>query len=354
MRIRELLEIPGRFQPGPRNAITDVAGVTCSHITITSPAELEVPPACHDGHERILTGLTLISPCDGDIFKNPLPANIVAGNGFGELVGALQVEELGEIESIIGLTNTLSVAAVLQGLVEHHAPMLPDEYKSINIVVGETNDGKLSDIKGCHVKPHHVAEAISLLDEDVAEGGVGAGAGTVAFGYKGGIGTSSRVIPADISGEERDFTIGALVQSNYGGNLTIYGQRIPKPPEPPSHENGSCMIVVITDAPLSSRQLKRLAKRALIGMTNTGSVMHNGSGDFAIAASNNPANRRSRAGRGQNYYYLSDTQLNPFFEACADAVQEALYNSMTMAEGVGDFPGLSLIDYAGILPVKTQ
>ena len=325
-RIREWIEVPGRFQPGQRNAITDVPGVRCSHITITG-----------DG---VRTGLTLISPCDGDIFKNPLPAAIVAGNGFGKLTGYLQVEELGELESLIGLTNTLSVAAVLQGLVEYHAPLLPDGYNSINIVVGETNDGRLNDIKGCHVKPYHVAQAIEQLGMDVAEGGVGAGAGTVAFGFKGGIGTSSRVIPADITGEPRDYTIGALVQSNYGGNLHIYGNSIPKPQEQPTHENGSCMIVVVTDAPLSSRQLKRLAKRALIGMTNTGSVMHNGSGDFAIAASNCPANRRNRTGRGQSYYYISDTQLNPFFEACAGAVQEALYNSMTMAEGAGTFPGL--------------
>ncbi|MCL2406246.1 MAG: P1 family peptidase, partial [Defluviitaleaceae bacterium] len=256
-----------------------------------------------------------ISPCEGDIFKNPLPAAIVAGNGFGKLAGSMQVDELGELESLIGLTNTLSVAAVLQGLVEYHAPKLPDGYKSINIVVGETNDGRLNDIKGCHVKPHHVAQAIAGLDTIVIEGSVGAGAGTVAFGYKGGIGTASRVVPANITGEKQDLTIGALVQSNYGGNLTIYGNKIPKPPEPPTHENGSCMIVVITDAPLSSRQLKRLAKRALIGMTNTGSFMHNGSGDFAIAASNHLANRRSRTGQGQCYYYLSDMQLNPFFEA---------------------------------------
>ena len=324
MRIRELMEIPGRFMPGPRNAITDVPSVRCAHKTVTG--------------EGVCTGVTIISPCEGDIFLNPLPAAIVTGNGFGKLVGALQVEELGEIESLIGLTNTLSVAAVLQGLIDYHAPMLPEEYKSINIVVGETNDGRLNDIKGCHIKPCHVAQAIAELGEDVAEGSVGAGAGTVAFGYKGGIGTSSRVIPADVSGEGHDFTIGALVQSNYGGNLTIYGKRMPKPPEIPVQENGSCMIVVVTDAPLSSRQLKRLARRGLIGMTNTGSVMHHGSGDFAIAVGNHPANRRGRGGCGKGYYYLADSQLNPFFEACADAVQEALYNSMTMAAGVGDFP----------------
>jgi len=330
-RIREWMEIPGKFQPGLRNSITDVPGVKCSHVTIAGIG--------------VRTGLTLISPCDGDVFINPLPAAVVAGNGFGKLVGSLQIDEMGETESLIGLTNTLSVAAVLQGLVEYHAPRLPSDYSSVNIIVGETNDSRLNDIRGCHIRPHHVAQAIELLSADVAEGDVGAGAGTVAFGYKGGIGTSSRKVPDN-------FTIGALVQSNYSGNLTIYGKTIPKPSKPPAHEDGSCMIVVITDAPLSSRQLKRLAKRALIGMTNTGSFMHNGSGDFAIAASNYPANRRDRAAYGQSYYYLSDAQLNPFFEACADAVQEALYNSMTMAEGVDVFPGLNLADFVDILPLR--
>jgi len=338
-RIREWMDIPVGFKPGMKNSITDVEGVTCSHVTIVG-----------DG---IRTGLTLISPCDGDVFENPLPAAIVVGNGFGKLTGSSQVEELGEIESLIGLTNTLSVAALMQGLVEYHAPKLPALYNSINIVVGETNDGRLNDIRGCHVKPHHVAQAIELLSTDVEEGSVGAGAGTVAFGYKGGIGTSSRIVPKEVTNEDRDFAIGVLVQSNYGGNLKIYGTDIKKPKEPQMPENGSCMIVVITDAPLSSRQLKRLGKRALIGMTNTGSIMQNGSGDFVIAASNYSQNRRNRENKGQSYYYLSDIQLNPFFEACADAVQEALYNSITMAEGVGEVLGLNLEDYADILPLKS-
>ncbi|MCL2852945.1 MAG: P1 family peptidase [Defluviitaleaceae bacterium] len=340
-RIRDWMEIPGGYLPGPRNSITDVPGVTCAHVTL---AEVGVR-----------TGLTLISPCESDVFLNPLPAAVETGNGFGKLTGALQVEELGEIESLIGLTNTLSVAAVLQGLVDYHAPKLPDEYNSVNIVVGETNDSRLNDIRGCHVKPAHVAEAVALLSKDVVEGDIGAGAGTVSFGFKGGIGTASRVIPRNITGEAEDFTLGALVQSNYGGNLTIYGHAIPKPEEPAARENGSCMIVIITDAPLSSRQLKRLAKRGLIGMTNTGSVMSNGSGDFAVASSNFTQNRRKRSARGQHYYYLSDDQLNSFFEAAADAVQEALYNSMTMASGASRgnsiFPGLNPAQYSEILPL---
>ena len=330
-RIRQLMEIPGRFEPGPRNAITDVPGVTCAHITI------------REG-ENVCTGLTLISPCEGDVFANPLPAAAVAGNGFGKLVGALQIEEMGTLESLIGLTNTLSVAAVLQGLVDYYVPKLPEGWKSINIVVGETNDGQINDIRGCHVKPGHVAEAIARLSAEVGEGAVGAGAGTVCFDYKGGIGTASRIIPAEIVKEDTktNFTVGALVQSNYGGNLNIYGRKIPKPAKP-ANEDGSCMIIVMTDAPLSSRQLKRLAKRGLIGMTNTGSYMGNGSGDFCIAASNYSKNRRSREAKGQSFYYLADSQLNPFFEACADAVQEALYNSLTMAVGTERFPGLNLM-----------
>jgi len=336
-RIRDWMDVPGRFNPGALNSITDVPGVTCAHVTLNNNAE-------------ILTGLTLISPCDGDVFLNPLPAAVAVGNGFGKLAGALQVEEMGTLESLIGLTNTLSVGAVMQGLVEYHASNLPPDYNSINVIVGETNDSLLNDIRGGHVKPGHVAEAVSLLSKGVAEGSVGAGAGTVCFGYKGGIGTASRVIPKVITEEDTDFTIGALVQSNYGGRLNIYGRRIPKPEKQyeadKNPENGSCMIIVMTDAPLSSRQLKRLAKRGLIGMTNTGSIMSSGSGDFCIAASNCPKNRLRRERRGQDFYYLSDTQLNPFFEACADAVQEALYNSLTMAacaaRGGNYYQGLNL------------
>ena len=319
-RIREWIEIPGNYQPGERNAITDVEGVTVGQMTVKA-----------DG---VCTGVTVISPASGDVFMHPIPAAIAVGNGFGKLVGALQVEELGEIESLIGLTNTLSVAAVLHGLVDYHVPKMPEGCNSINIVVGETNDSRLNDIRGCHIKPGHVAEAIAALSKDVEEGSVGAGAGTVCFGYKGGIGTASRVVPGEISGEGRDYTIGALVQSNYGGNLTVYGKAIPTT-QNTSHD-GSCMIVILTDAPLSAMQLKRVAKRGLIGMTNTGSFMSHGSGDFAIAASNCEKNRDDGDGRqGRNYYFLRDSQLNPFFEAVVEAVQEALYNSLTMAAGAG-------------------
>ncbi|MCL2203669.1 MAG: P1 family peptidase [Defluviitaleaceae bacterium] len=320
------MHIPGHHPPGALNAITDVPGVMCAHETIKN--------------DRACTGVTILSPCEGDVFAFPIPAAIAVGNGYGKLAGALQVEELGTLESLIGLTNTLSVPAVMEGLIRHHLAHDPQR-KSVNVLVGETNDGKLNDIQGLHVKPHHVERAIENLSRNVAEGDVGAGAGTVCFGFKGGIGTASRVVSKDVTGEGADFTLGALVQSNYGGELAIYGHPVPKPPAAAS-QDGSCMIIVITDAPLCARQLKRLAKRGLIGMTNTGSIMHNGSGDFCVAASNHPKNRHNREERGKDYYYLNDAQLNPFFEACAEAVQEALYNSMTMATGTADI--LPLID----------
>ena len=333
-RMRAWTNIPGNFQPGTRNAITDVDGVTVGHVTVKS-----APNIC--------TGVTIISPTSDDIFTRPIPAAIAVGNGFGKLVGALQVEELGQIESLIGLTNTLSVAAVLQGLVNYHAPQMPEGRESINIVVGETNDSRLNNIRGCHIAPTHVAEAIAKLSKDVEEGGVGAGAGTTCFGFKGGIGTSSRIVAGEVSGEDRNYTIGTLVQSNYGGNLNIYGKTIPNPKQ--VNPDGSCMIVILTDAPLSPWQLKRIAKRGLIGMTNTGSYMSHGSGDFVIAASNYENNRSDSQKQGRNYYFLNDSQLNPFFEATAEAVQEALYNSLTMAAGAGRgdtfYPGFNFAEY---------
>ena len=328
-RIREWMTIPGQFNPGLQNCITDVPGVSCAHETVK--------------HGDACTGLTLISLCDGDVYLNPVPAAVAVGNGFGKLTGALQINELGTIESLVGLTNTLSVAAVLQGLVDYHTPKLPAGHNSINIVVGETNDGQLNNIRACHVKPWHVKSAVEKLSSCVEEGSVGAGTGTVCYGYKGGIGTASRIIPAELSGEAECYVIGALVQSNYGGELNIYGHPIPKPHTNHVSEDGSCMIVIATNAPLSSRQLNRLAKRGLIGMTNTGSVMTNGSGDFCIAASNYPQNRHHRENKGKTYYYLSDNQLNPFFRACVEAVQESLYNSLTMAgDGVKNIPGLDM------------
>lgn len=326
-RIREWMEIPGRFSPGKLNSIADVPEVTVGHCSVIKG-------------DNVRTGVTVISPIEGDIFATPVPAAIAVGNGFGKITGMAQVEELGELESLIGLTNTLSVPAVMQGLINHHVKTLPEGVNSINIVVGETNDSVLNDIMGCHVTPEHVAEAIiRALSADVAEGAVGAGSGTVCYGYKGGIGTASRVVPARVTGfGERDFCVGALVQSNFGGNLNVYGRRMPYRdlPGAAGQNQGSCMIVVATNAPLSCRQLGRAAKRGIVGMTNTGTVMGHGSGDFCIAFSNYRQNRRDRNAGAQNFLFLSDSLLSFFFEAVCEAVQEAVYNSLTMS---GDTSG---------------
>jgi len=314
------MDIPGKYKPGALNSITDVPDVLVGHETIINGS--------------ICTGVTVISPCKGDIFLKPIPAAAAVGNGFGKMTGTPQIEELGTIESLIGLTNTLSVPSVWQGLLDYHIPNLPEGY-TINIVVGETNDGQLNDIHGCHITPIHVKKAIENLSKNVTEGNVGAGAGTVCFGFKGGIGTASRLVEIGSDETKTEYSVGALVQSNYGGSLTVYGKPISKPKNTKQND-GSCMIVVLTDAPLSDRQLKRVAKRGLIGMTNTGSYMGNGSGDFCIAASNFEKNRPVRPTDnvsiiGQEYYFLSDFEINPIFEAAAEAVQEALYNSLTMA-----------------------
>lgn len=335
-RIREWMELPDqRFAPGARNAITDVPGVTVGQTTL------------HEG--EVHTGVTVILPHQGNVFFQRCPAAVAVGNGFGKLAGALQVQELGEIESYIGLTNTLSVGAVMQGLIRHHLKDMPEDRSSINVLVGETNDSGLSDIRGLHITPEHVDQAIANACDQVQEGAVGAGAGTQALGYKGGIGTASRQVG--------EYTVGALVQSNYGGNLTVYGHRLNKREGQPD-KNGSCMIVLATDTPLDARQLSRLAKRGLIGMTNTGTVMAHGSGDFSIAFSNHKANLRDPGARGvQPIAWLPEEEINPYFTAAAEAVQEALYNSLTMAVSINGRQGncahaLDLADFADVLPLK--
>lgn len=303
-RIREWMDIPGRFMPGEKNMITDVPGVLVGHHTI------------HNDEKEIHTGVTIITPHNKDAYHLKTPASMYSGNGFGKSVGGMQIEELGEIESLIGLTNTLSVSQVTQGLLNYHVPSMTTMQTSINITVGETNDAFLSDIKGFHVKPEHVQLAIENLSTDVVEGAVGAGAGTYCFGFKGGIGTSSRVVKADNIGEKEDYCIGALVQSNYGGNLTVYGHALPYKNLSTKEIKGSCMIIVATNAPMSDRQLKRLAKRGLIGLTNTGSYMNHHSGDIVIAFSNYEKNLRSdEVVHSREVVEMSETQMTPFFEA---------------------------------------
>lgn len=320
-RIREWMEIPSRFQPGPHNRITDVPGVAVGHCTVTG-----------DGAQ---TGVTVIRPHERDPYCYPTPCAIYAGNGFGKLSGSIQIEELGLLESLIGLTNTLSIAPVIQGILNYQVPKMGKNDWSMNILVGETNDGDLNDIRGFRITPQHVAKAIANLGSEVQEGCVGAGAGTCCYGFKGGIGTASRLVPGAALGENEDFMIGALVQTNFGGNLNIYGHQLPYQPMVEKPKPGSCMVLVATNAPLNARQLKRIAKRGIVGLTYTGSYLAHSSGDFCVAFSNCPQNLADRhMEHRMDFARLSDEQLDPLFEAAADAVRESVYNSLTMAETV--------------------
>lgn len=327
-RARDAGIVIGMHAPGPRNAITDVPGVQVGQVTLAQGRELN-------------TGVTAILPHRGNIFMERVPAAIVVGNGFGKLVGVTQVQELGELETPILLTGTLGVwkaADAMTGWLLEQPGM--ENVRSINPVVGETNDGFLSDIRRRPLRPEHVRQALETAsDGDVAEGTVGAGAGTVAFGWKGGIGTSSRMIAADGT----DFTVGVLVQSNYGGALSIAGvpvwESLPKPEEAaasaaPNTGDGSIMIVVATDAPLDARQLRRLATRALTGLARTGSNMSHGSGDYVIAFSTAQQVRRYNGKANMSSATLADDHLTPLFEAVADATEEAILNSLFRATTV--------------------
>ncbi len=301
-RARQAGVIVGSLPPGPLNAITDVAGVRVGHTTVKEG-------------DSIRTGVTAIVPHEGNIFQDRVPAAIHVGNGFGKLLGVTQVRELGELETPILLTSTLSVWQAADALVAWLlAQAGMKDVQSINPVVGETNDGFLNDIRARPIRPEHVAHALETAAAGaVEEGAVGAGTGTVAFGWKGGIGTSSRRLPAKQGGH----TVGVIVQSNYGGDLTINGARVGRElgrqaakPEAKGAEalvarrardipagnsgDGSIMIVVATDAPLGSRTLERLASRAIVGLARTGSSMSNGSGDYVIAFSTAPECRRHR------------------------------------------------------------
>ncbi|MEM8895212.1 MAG: P1 family peptidase, partial [Bacteroidota bacterium] len=288
--------------------------------------------------ENIRTGVTAIVPHQGNIFQQKIPAAIYIHNGFGKLAGISQVQELGNIETPIILTNTLSVSTAMNAVIGYTLDLPGNEnVRSVNAVVGETNDGGLNDIRGRHVKESHVLEAISnASSSNVLEGNVGAGTGTRCFGYKGGIGTASRLLPESLGG----FTIGVIVQTNFGGVLEIAGVPVGKLmnnyPFKSALEkaDGSCMIVVLTDAPLDSRNLQRLAKRASMGLAKTGGIASNGSGDYVIAASTNEAVRIP--------YQMSDPLLktpqlhndtmSPLFMAAIEATEEAILNSLFAAE----------------------
>lgn len=339
-RARELGITVGIFPPGAHNAITDVADVRVGHTTVSDGISVQ-------------TGVTAILPHGGNPYLSRVPAAIHVGNGFGKLLGVTQVRELGEMETPILLTCTLCVWKAADAMVEW---MLArdgmENVRSLNALVGETNDGGLNDIRSRPITPAHVVQALeSASGGPVAEGAVGAGAGTSAFGWKGGIGTSSRVLPQGLGG----YTVGVLVQSNFGGILQINGAPVgielgrypyadqvgdpddsePQAPDydPKSDEQewGSIMIVVATDAPLSERSLERLARRAIMGLARTGSFASNGSGDYVIAFSTADGVRRTTTGGEHSIDDLANGSISPLFEATVEATEEAIYNSLFKA-----------------------
>lgn len=324
VRARALGFAPGIFLPGTLNAITDVAGVRVGHATIIA-------------REATRTGVTAILPHPGNVFADRVPAGLSVMNGYGKLAGATQLAELGELETPIVLTNTLAVGRAVEALVDWTLARNP-EALSVNAVVGETNDGRLNDIRARGVTIAHVHAALDgASDGAVAEGSVGAGTGTMAFGFKGGIGTSSRVLPPALGG----WTLGALVQANYGGVLTMDGHAVGRAlgkwylreHTDRGDADGSVMVVIATDAPLSDRNLTRLATRAMAGLARTGAAFSDGSGDYAIAFSTHPGVRRT-AERRAHQAIIADwpnERMSPLFVAAAEAVEEAVLNALTMA-----------------------
>lgn len=332
-RFRDLGISLGVFKPGRFNAITDVHDVRVGQITLIRG-------------DSVRTGATAILPHGGNLFKEKVEGAVVVGNGFGKLIGSTQINELGQIETPIILTNTLSVWEAANGVVDYMLA-LPEnaDVRSINPVVGETNDGFLNDIRGRHVTRADIVAAVrSAAGGPVEEGCVGAGTGTVCNGWKGGIGTSSRVLPSSMGG----YTIGVLVQTNYGGILDIAGAPVGKELGKYAFQNemgkkadGSCMIVVATDAPVGIRQLQRLARRATLALGRTGSMMSHGSGDYVIAFTNAVQNR-TRPDENtptQSRTVLNDEYLSPLFEAVVEATEEAIDNSLFKAVTVTGYKG---------------
>jgi D-aminopeptidase len=343
-RIRDLGVRPGVLQPGAHNAITDVEGVRVGHRTVVAG-------------DSVRTGVTAILPHSGNVFQSKVPAAIYVGNGFGKAAGLLQVQELGNLETPIVLTNTLNVGTAVEAVVAWVLRQPGNEdVRSVNAVVGETNDGYLNDIRGQHVTHEDVWRAIEAATAgEVEEGCVGAGMGTRALGWKGGIGTASRVLPAGLGG----YTLGALVQSNFGGVLTIDGVRVGEKlgryayrqeleakggaeAQKDAPDDGSCMIVLATDAPVSPRNLERLARRAVLGLARAGSFMSNGSGDFVIAFSTRNREAYAPEERERPVQLLHNDFTSPLFLAAVEAVEEAVYNSLLRATTVTGYRGRSV------------
>ena len=343
-RARDIGLTIGVLPPGPLNAITDVAGVRVGHTTIKRA-------------DNIRTGVTAILPHGGNLYREKVPGAVFIGNAFGKLAGSTQVNELGEIETPIVLTSTLSVPRAADAVLDYVLALPGNEdVQSINPLVGETNDGALNDIRGRHVTRDDVLNAIKTAKgEAVEEGTVGAGTGTVAFGFKGGIGTSSRKLPASLGG----YTVGVLVQTNFGGVLTIAGapvgqalgryylkQELERTRETRSttggHDgadaaDGSVIIVIATDAPVDSRNLRRMAARSMMGLARTGSAASNGSGDYSIAFSTAPETRIRARSASESLYapreskLASNDSMSPLFLAVIEATEEAVYNSLFRA-----------------------
>ena len=316
----------GILPTGPLNAITDVAGVKVGQVTLIEGA-------------NVRTGVTAVLPHGGNLYQDKVPAGFAVGNAYGKFMGSTQVEELGEIETPILLTNTLNVPEAVAGIIEWTLRQPGNEQvRSVNAIVGETNDGTLNDIRGRHVTPANAIAAIETAREGpVREGAVGAGTGTIAFSWKGGIGTSSRRLPAKLGG----YTVGVLVQTNYGGVLQVagvpigqaLGQYYLKDELSKASGDGSCIVVIATDAPLSDRNLERLAHRGLLGIARTGSPMTNGSGEYAIAFSTGLDVRRTpeRRARPSAITDLPNDHMSPLFEAAVEAAEEAAINSLFAA-----------------------
>ncbi len=322
-RARDLGVKPGVFAPGRLNAITDVAGVRVGQTTVVQG-------------DNVRTGVTAILPHGGNVFTDRVPAALHVGNGFGKITGATQLHELGELETPLLLTCTLCVWKAADAMVDWMLG-LPGmaNVRSINPVVAETNDGTLNDIRARPITAEQVRAALaSASDGPVAEGSVGAGTGTVAFGWKGGIGTSSRLLPQALGG----WTVGVLVQTNFGGVLQVLGAPVGRElgqyafqrdaQSPGERGDGSCVMVIATDAPLSDRNLERLAARAIMGLARTGSSASNGSGDYALAFSTNEKVRRAFNATRLTTEELANEQMSGLFEAAVEATEEAIYNSL--------------------------
>ena len=349
-RAREAGVVVGVFQPGELNAITDVEGVRVGHTTLIEG-------------DDIRTGVTAIIPAPGNLYTHPIPAWIYTGNGYGKMVGETQVREFGEIETPILLTCTLCVWSAANALKQwmYEQPGMGEH--TLNPIVGETNDARVNNMWADPIQKEEVYAALNSASAGpVEEGSVGAGTGTQAFGWKGGIGTSSRVLPAKLGG----YTVGVLVQTNYGGALSINGAPVGRelgsyayrdflePVADTDKEDGSIMMVVATDAPLTARNLDRVARRAMMGLARTGSFASNGSGDYVIAFSTNPNVRKPRVSEVPvSVEVLVNESMTPLFAATAEATEEAIYNAIfkatTISSSRGELRAIPLEDLMRVL-----